>query len=459
MSKSILAATLCLMIAGSGFSQSPATYVLDGDLLAISKQRTLAGDPALLPALQDIIDKANDALEKGPWSVMDKETVPPSGTKHDFTSMGAYWWPNPDTPDGLPWIHIDGQVNPESSIDHTGLTETARNSWWLALAYYFTGEELYAERAAFFLRTWFIDEATLMLPRIEYGSIIPGVNEEGKMSVATTAQRFAEVVDAVALLRPSVHWTAEDEAGMQQWADDYLLWLATSPKADDQRQMDNNHGVLFDVHVVAWALFAEETQVADDVLSSVGLNRIAVQIEPDGLMPNEIIRANSLDYHQLVVRALQILAQMGRHVGVNLWSFETADGRSMRVALDLLIPYFKGEEEWPYFPGDPYPVKWWSGFDRYRIASVGHWDGSYAAVAEAIPWNSQAKETRLFYPLPQVPPADLNGDWRVDVADLILMLQQWHCDTADCAADLNVDGTVNVLDLLTLFGAWGRITY
>ncbi len=26
----------------------------------------------------------------------------PSGDPHDYMSMGPYWWPNPDTPDGLP---------------------------------------------------------------------------------------------------------------------------------------------------------------------------------------------------------------------------------------------------------------------------------------------------------------------------------------------------------------------
>lgn len=28
----------------------------------------------------------------------------PSGNPHDYTSMGPYWWPNPDTPDGLPYV-------------------------------------------------------------------------------------------------------------------------------------------------------------------------------------------------------------------------------------------------------------------------------------------------------------------------------------------------------------------
>ena len=36
------------------------------------------------------------------------------GDKHDYLSFGSYWWPDPDKPDGLPYIRRDGGVNPES---------------------------------------------------------------------------------------------------------------------------------------------------------------------------------------------------------------------------------------------------------------------------------------------------------------------------------------------------------
>ena len=50
------------------------------------------------------------SLSDGPWSVMDKQHVPPSGDKHDYMSLGPYWWPDPDKPDGLPYIRRDGEV-------------------------------------------------------------------------------------------------------------------------------------------------------------------------------------------------------------------------------------------------------------------------------------------------------------------------------------------------------------
>ena len=42
------------------------------------------------------------------------------------------------------------------------------------------------------------------------------------------------------------------------------------------------------------------------------------------------------------------LATLADHVGVNLWDFQTADGRSIRRALDFLLPYATGDKKWTY---------------------------------------------------------------------------------------------------------------
>ncbi len=35
-------------------------------------------------------------------------------------------------------------------------------------------------------------------------------------------------------------------------------------------------------------------------------------------------------------------------MGLDLWRYETADGRGIRRALDYLIPYAQRERSWPY---------------------------------------------------------------------------------------------------------------
>src|SRR5262245_11940190 len=114
-----LAAALCLPAAQSLCGQAskadrasePRVFLLDAATLAEQKQRYSA-DPnnALATALRTAADRA---MKEGPFSVMDKQMLPPSGDKHDYMSMGTYWWPNPNTANGLPYIRRDGERNPE----------------------------------------------------------------------------------------------------------------------------------------------------------------------------------------------------------------------------------------------------------------------------------------------------------------------------------------------------------
>jgi hypothetical protein len=52
-----------------------------------------------------------------------------------------------------------------------------------AMAYYFTGDEYYAERTATRIRKFFLDEATGMLPSLLYAQLKPGIEEFGASTV------------------------------------------------------------------------------------------------------------------------------------------------------------------------------------------------------------------------------------------------------------------------------------
>ena len=84
----------------------------------------------------------------------------------------------------------------------------------LAIAYYFTGEERYAERAALLIRVWFLDPATKMNPHFRYAQAIPGHND-GRGAGLIESRHFIKVVDAAGLLGGSRAWTDKDAAGVE----------------------------------------------------------------------------------------------------------------------------------------------------------------------------------------------------------------------------------------------------
>lgn len=96
--------------------------------------------------------------------------VPPSKNLHDYYSLDRYWWPNPETEDGLPYIRKDGKTNPEyDNYDGVAKSKMSQAVFTLSLAYFYTSHEPYAKKANEFINTWFIDPETKMNPNLEYG--------------------------------------------------------------------------------------------------------------------------------------------------------------------------------------------------------------------------------------------------------------------------------------------------
>jgi hypothetical protein len=307
------------------------------------------GDPRRQEVVNAAVAAADKAMHEGPFSVMQKDVVPPSGDKHDYMSQAPYFWADPAKPNGLPYIRRDGERNPELKkiSDHDNLGRVGDDSRNLALAYYLTGNAAYADRAALLLRTWFLDPTTRMNPNLEFGQGIPGINTGRGIGLIET-RSLMPAIDAVGLLAGSKAWSASDQQGIKTWLSQFLHWMRTSDKGKDEDVAKNNHGTWYDLQVTDYALFLGDRQLAVDTLNRVRTRRIALQVEPDGRQPLELARTNGFSYSIGNLDGLMQLARLGQQVGVDLWGFRTPDGRSIRAALDFLLPYALGTTPWTY---------------------------------------------------------------------------------------------------------------
>jgi hypothetical protein len=327
----------------------PRVFLLDANYLAATRQRLRSGDTNLAPARAALERDAKTALNARPLSVMNKATTPPSGDKHDYMSQAPYFWPNPATSNGLPYIRHDGERNPEINkiTDHRNIGAMPDSVETLALAYYFTGDEAYAEKATEFLRVWFLDPATRMNPNFQFAQAIPGINS-GRGIGLIESRGLVHVVDAVGLLAGAKAWTDADQRGLEKWFSDFLLWMRESGHGRDEAAAKNNHGTYYDLQVVSYALFIGDQKFAKEVLETARTKRIAVQIEPDGRQPLELARTKAWSYSVGNLSGLMSLARIGSSLGVDLWHYQTPDGRGIQKAFDYLAPFALGEKKWPH---------------------------------------------------------------------------------------------------------------
>lgn len=314
-------------------------------LLMVSVWGAYATDGSALEKLRADADKA---LKVVPQSVMDKPLMSPSGDKHDFLSLGPYWWPDPSKPDGLPYIRRDGQTNPQSreGTDDDAMSDMCDNVHTLALAYHLTGNEPYAAKAATLMKVWFLDPATKMNPNLEYGQGIPGITP-GRGIGIIDSRPLIKVTQAIGWLQGSPECTPEFQQGMKAWFRAYLDWLLTSKNGLDEARTKNNHVSWYLAQTAAYALFVGDRE---QVRKSVerGLELVASQIEPDGRQPLELERTKAYGYSVGNLNGLFTLAEFGSSVGVDLFGYRTSDGRSLRGALDYMAPYFNSGKKWPW---------------------------------------------------------------------------------------------------------------
>lgn len=373
------------------FSASVSAASGEGILIDLDdRERVLeqleAGNRDLLEARDGLIRAAETAMLVPVRPITEgkeggKRTAP-SGDPRDYVSLSPYWWPDPDTPDGTPYIRHDGKVNPDRyEYDTPKLGDMGKAVRTLGMAYHITGDERYAERALEHIRPWFINEKTRMNPRVRYAQFVPGVSDGRHVGVIDT-NRLRWVPDAMLMLAASPAWTTADTEGTKRWFSEYTDWLLASELGNEERAAENNHGTWYAAQVAYYASYAGRDIVVKEIVSQIP-DRIEWQIEPDGRQPHELVRTMALHYCDFNIRAMLDLCRYADGVGYDLASFESEDGRSIRNALLWLVPYMTGEEDWEY--QQIKPVKPHMFYQCLRVAARQFDDPRFEVAAQKLP--------------------------------------------------------------------------
>src|SRR5579885_3439635 len=164
-----------------GFSTAAAPF----DLASIERPRVLKA--------------AARYLREEPVTVTATRSPRSAGGKHDYFSEGDYWWPDPKNPDG-PYIQRDGMSNPNNFDDHRhALIRLSMQMPALTAAWLITKQSRFADHAAAHLRAWFVDDATLMNPNLQFAQAIHG-RSTGRGTGIIDTLHLVEVARAAGVL-------------------------------------------------------------------------------------------------------------------------------------------------------------------------------------------------------------------------------------------------------------------
>lgn len=236
---------------------------------------------------------------------------------------------------------------------------------------------------------------------MEYAQAVPGRNV-GRGIGLIEAGGMVAAADAAGLLDGSPAWTHDDRVGLQTWVGGFLDWMLHSGHSRYEDAMHQNHGTMFDVRATRLALIAGRDDVAKRILAAVPARRIALQIEPDGAQPMELRRTNGLSYSRLNLSGLVTLAGLGDRFDLDLWNFSSADGRSIRQALEFILPYVQDvTRPWPYEQITAFDRANWAA--TYREAAVAYRDDRYEIVVTGFRGTADARFQLLSPPTLRAP--------------------------------------------------------
>jgi hypothetical protein len=309
---------------------------------ALDALRDRCGIPMKESGLASVIlGDAEAASGRGPFSVADKTSLPPSGERRDYWHPAPYWWPNPWIPGGRPYLRRDGRRVPGTRMhepdsdqyDRSRLQRLFDDTAALALAWRLTDRPDFATRAARNVETWFVTPETRMNPHLRYSQVRRGWNrDEGVGTGIIEFKDFYYFLDAVRILESGGVLPPSVGAGLSAWLREYLGWLLDSRQGAHERAATNNHGTYYDLQVSAVAARLGERDVLRETLLRAQA-RVAAQMTPSGEQPEEMSRRTKAHYCLFNLQGWMNLIRVGRRTGMLRPDFDVEPWTRVRAAV------------------------------------------------------------------------------------------------------------------------------
>jgi len=356
---------------------SPAVSQKSVDLATIDRARVLKA--------------ANQYLSEEPITITASSSPRSAGGLHDFFSEADYWWPDPKNPTG-PYIQRDGMSNPDNFVEHRrALMRLSVQVPALVAAWKLTRDKRYAAHAAEHLRAWFVAEGTRMNPNLQYAQAIHGITTGRGTGIIDTIH-LVEVARAVEVLEPAGALSPSDLAKTKQWFADYLQWMTTSKNGTDERDAKNNHATCWVMQVAAFAHLVGNQKLLDYCRERFKTVIVPNQVAVNGSFPEELRRTKPYGYELFNLEAMATVCRILSTPQDDLFSFQTADGRGFRRAVEYMAPFMAEKKLWPLKPDVMYYEEWPKRQVSLLFAGIAFNRPDYIELWRRLPADSTVEE-------------------------------------------------------------------
>jgi hypothetical protein len=285
---------------------------INSDEIAAVKAKVQANEEPWKSAYNTVISAANSALSAGPYSVT-------------YGGAPYYQGCSPHL------YYADFNAGRVDYYQACYLSKALRN---LGMAYAFTGNSNYAERAIYLIRVWCLDSDTWMYPQFTGG--------QSRIELFITMPGMFYGAD---LIYNYPGWDETEKASFLDWVQKIV--------ADTEYHGDNNFDNWQNNFIASAGALLDNY---DLMKKAFDLYRYLIprDIDSRGEMINEHTRERGITYSVYAINAMTQCAEIARHRGINLYDY-TCDGSiGLKLAADYHTQYVINPGNWPYSQSPSY---------------------------------------------------------------------------------------------------------
>ena len=295
------------------------------------KAKIKSGREPWASAYRKLIGDANRALNQRPLSVVDNGG--PAGGGRDRHKFGT------DHP----------KAKGANRGDYTAAWKMSNAIRDLGMAYAFTGDDRYANKAVDLLYHWAVNSSTRMTPSTYNSSPHRAGSSGRKQNSIELYITLPKMVYGASLVAGHRRWSQKGsnaEGAFQGWVRSFLS------------HADRSYGGFAQNNIYAWwvatrataAAYVGDTGKLNRAFSDWKRNAIK-QIDRQGRMSEEVKRTDhlgSLGYSLYALTALTMTAEVARLRGVDLYGYQDGKGgAALKRAFDYHAKYVINPNSWP----------------------------------------------------------------------------------------------------------------
>ena len=345
--------------ADSHANYATAYISADPDTLIVSRSFGKEGieKAAAILLRKQILAEAAWAMAEQPVTITAASSTRSAGGKHDFFSEADYFWPDPKDPDG-PYINRDGLTNPGNFVEHRRvMIRLSKIIGALSSAYQLTGDKKYVKQALIHLKAWFVNPETLMNPNLNFAQAVKGKFTGRNYGIIDTIH-LMEVAQGMIVMEKAGVFDPQTASAIKSWFAAYTNWLNTSKPGIQEKMVKNNHATCWAIQVASFAKLCNDQPMLDSMRVRYKTVLLPNQMAADGSFPLEMSRTKPYGYAIFNLDAMTLLCQILSTPEDNLWNFQTADGKSIKLGISYLYPFIKDKNKWSLKPDVMYWENW-----------------------------------------------------------------------------------------------------